>query len=237
MSQKISLSKWVEVVGKGKLQDFHDRFAHRTGIALKLIDDKGKELLVPSRGCLLCEAVKGHANAQCQSDHVLGEKIAANKGKLEIFTCSTGLTVFICPLYSSDTLIGFGVGGYVSCEHSPIAMEILEKYKVPIMTKKELKEIGECYETIANLLNVDYEKLYVKTTYEHEAKMKVIDPRLTTKEVEVAEYICQGLNNKEIATRLNISEKTLKNHVSHIFCKLDIKDRTQVVAYYSKKNL
>lgn len=53
---------------------------------------------------------------------------------------------------------------------------------------------------------------------------------LTSREHEVLEYIGQGLNNKQIAGQLFISEHTVKNHVSKIFQKLEITDRSQATA-------
>ena len=53
---------------------------------------------------------------------------------------------------------------------------------------------------------------------------------LTTRERQVLEVVAEGLNNHEIAARLDISEKTVRNHVSTIFTKLQIKSRAQAVA-------
>jgi DNA-binding NarL/FixJ family response regulator len=50
---------------------------------------------------------------------------------------------------------------------------------------------------------------------------------LTSREKEILYWLAQGLNNGEVAERMVLSEKTVKNHVSHIFKKLDIRDRTQ----------
>ena len=54
---------------------------------------------------------------------------------------------------------------------------------------------------------------------------------LTKREMEVLKLIAEGLYNKEIADRLTISEKTVKNHVSNIFRKIDVSDRTQAAVY------
>jgi DNA-binding CsgD family transcriptional regulator len=53
---------------------------------------------------------------------------------------------------------------------------------------------------------------------------------LTPREREVLEIIAQGRDNNEIANRLKISEKTVRNHVSIIFDKLGVRTRTQAVA-------
>jgi DNA-binding NarL/FixJ family response regulator len=52
---------------------------------------------------------------------------------------------------------------------------------------------------------------------------------LTPRELEVLGLITQGLRNREIADRLVISEKTVGNHVSNIFTKLQVHDRSQAI--------
>jgi DNA-binding NarL/FixJ family response regulator len=54
-------------------------------------------------------------------------------------------------------------------------------------------------------------------------------PELTTREEEVLSLIAQGYGNKEIAERLFLSLKTVRNHVSNIFTKLQVADRAQAV--------
>lgn len=59
---------------------------------------------------------------------------------------------------------------------------------------------------------------------------------LTKREIDVLKLIAEGLFNKEIAYRLSISEKTVKNHVSNIFKKIGVSDRTQAAVYAIKNN-
>jgi len=60
---------------------------------------------------------------------------------------------------------------------------------------------------------------------------------LTQREYEVIALIAEGLNNKDIADKLFISEKTVKNHVSSIFRKINVSDRTQAAIYAYKNNI
>jgi len=60
---------------------------------------------------------------------------------------------------------------------------------------------------------------------------------LTPREIEVLQLIAEGMINKEIAKQLYISEKTVKNHVSNIFKKLNVSDRTQAAIYAFKNNI
>lgn len=60
---------------------------------------------------------------------------------------------------------------------------------------------------------------------------------LTGREKEVLIQVANGMFNKEIATTLNISERTVKNHISNIFKKIDVSDRTQAAVFAIKNDL
>lgn len=60
---------------------------------------------------------------------------------------------------------------------------------------------------------------------------------LTKREYEVLTLIAEGLSNKDIADKLYISEKTVKNHVSSIFKKIEVNDRIQAAIFAFKNNI
>ncbi|MEW6446539.1 MAG: response regulator transcription factor [Bacillota bacterium] len=60
---------------------------------------------------------------------------------------------------------------------------------------------------------------------------------LTEREVEVLRLVAAGASNREIASKLFISEKTVKNHMSNIFQKLGVVDRTQAALYAVKQRI
>ena len=68
-------------------------------------------------------------------------------------------------------------------------------------------------------------------------KEKAEEDKLTRREIEVLKLLAEGLFNKEIAYKLSISEKTVKNHVSNIFKKIGVFDRTQAAVYAIKNNI
>jgi DNA-binding NarL/FixJ family response regulator len=60
---------------------------------------------------------------------------------------------------------------------------------------------------------------------------------MTNREIEILKLLATGVPNKQIAYRLKISEKTVRNHVSNMYEKLGIYDRSQAVLYAVRKGL
>lgn len=55
---------------------------------------------------------------------------------------------------------------------------------------------------------------------------------ITSKEFEIIELVAQGLSNKEIANQLFLSEGTVRNYISIVLDKLELRDRTQLAVFY-----
>lgn len=68
------------------------------------------------------------------------------------------------------------------------------------------------------------------------AKAK-INESLTEREIEISKLISKGMSNKEIADYLYISEGTVKNHLTSILDKLELRDRTQLAIFILKSNI
>lgn len=60
---------------------------------------------------------------------------------------------------------------------------------------------------------------------------------MTRREVEILRLLGQGLTNKQIAYRLRISAKTVRNHISNFYSKLGVSDRSQALLYAVRKGL
>ena len=60
---------------------------------------------------------------------------------------------------------------------------------------------------------------------------------LTKRELEVLIQVANGMFNKEIAMTLDISERTVKNHISNIFKKIEVSDRTQAAVFAIRNDI
>lgn len=61
--------------------------------------------------------------------------------------------------------------------------------------------------------------------------------QLTKRELEVLAKVARGMFNREIAISLNISERTVKNHISNIFKKIQVSDRTQAAVFAIRNDI
>lgn len=70
-----------------------------------------------------------------------------------------------------------------------------------------------------------------------ESPEKALDSyELTPRELEIMELVGDGLSNKEIAGRLFLSEGTVRNYVTVLLEKLELRDRTQLAIFYYKNH-
>lgn len=115
--------------------------------------------------------------------------------------------------------VDIGVDGYVlkDSDSSVLKKAIFCVHRNEIFIQPEL--------TAALKLRMDEKSSYI------------LEEELTKREIEVLKLIAEGLFNKEIAYALAISEKTVKNHVSNIFKKINVSDRTQAAVYAIRNNL
>lgn len=69
------------------------------------------------------------------------------------------------------------------------------------------------------------------------ADRRRMETKLTKREKDILDFLVKGHSNKEMADAMYISEKTVKNHLTNIFRKLSVKDRTQAAVYALKNGL
>ena len=115
-----------------------------------------------------------------------------------------------------------GASGYLLKDSSPEA--ILDGIKVAMSGKVVM-------DTVIS------EALLTNTTVEKPVSFDAEKWGLTPREVELIQQVAQGLSNKEIAQTLFLSEGTVKNNISTILSKLELRDRTQLVIFAYENKL
>jgi len=133
------------------------------------------------------------------------------------------LTTFCEEDYIKKSL-SFGADGYIL--KSSDAQHIIDTIYAVLDGKVVIdKEIALF---VANIFKKDLQN--VNTT---ENKLK----NLSERELEIARLIAQGYSNKDISKMLFISEGTVRNYISTILEKLELKNRTQIAIYYLSNSL
>jgi DNA-binding CsgD family transcriptional regulator len=98
----------------------------------------------------------------------------------------------------------------------------IEKIHV-ILDSEQIDENGDDFDSSGRFVMCDMDREKIEL--------------LTKRELEVLIHIANGMFNKEIAAMLNISERTVKNHIFHIFRKIEVMDRTQAAVLAIKNGL
>jgi DNA-binding NarL/FixJ family response regulator len=87
--------------------------------------------------------------------------------------------------------------------------------------------------SMASKLLTEFAAMVKKT----DERQQVPAPRLTDREMEVLKLVAKGLNNRDIAKQLFISENTVKNHIRNILEKLQLHSRMEAVVYAVREKL
>lgn len=105
------------------------------------------------------------------------------------------------------------------------------------LMKTDFESLIPALEAVSNGQRVFGDEIVAKIpTYlsaEQSSKKVSLTP-LTEKENELIYWVAEGLNNKEIAKQMHFSEGTIRNYLSIILEKLELRDRTQLAIYYFK---
>ena len=111
----------------------------------------------------------------------------------------------------------------------------------PGMLVKAIRIVHEgesfIYPTLAKKLFGEISRQHTKHLENIKIGERPKEERLSYREIEVLEMVCKGFSNQEVAKHLFLSEKTVKNHLTNVFRKIGVADRTQAVLYAIKNKI
>jgi len=111
-----------------------------------------------------------------------------------------------------------------------------------LLKDSSIEEVAQAIRVVAQGQSLISPAMAVKLLDEfkemsHGSRNSVPTPKLTERELEVLRLVAKGLNNRDAAKQLFISENTVKNHVRNILEKLQLHSRVEMVLYAVKENL
>ena len=92
-------------------------------------------------------------------------------------------------------------------------------------------------ELVSAIYTVHNGKQHIPSDVAAKLLERMSNPELSDRELEVLRHMSDGLNNQEISKALNVTESTIKFHISRILSKLGVSDRTQAVLVALKRGL
>ena len=201
-----------------------DQTLFRSGLARLLDEDPRVSVVAEARDGV--EAVR--RCRECDPDVVLMDIKMPNldgiKATEQIVAAQPGLPVLILTTFEADShvlaALRAGASGYVLKDSDPEAIVS----SILAVRSGERVMAGPVAQRVLGMLTGD-------TT------PKDFYDGLTAREIEILKLIAGGAANKQIAYKLSISEKTVRNHISNMYEKLQIFDRSQAVLYAARKGL
>lgn len=111
--------------------------------------------------------------------------------------------------------------------------EISTQYSAVVALSSEIDKLVEVIRIVHK------KERYIDQCFDEKSDVCINDKinLLTNRELEVLRFIAKGCFNKEIASKMNITERTVKNYVSSIFKKIDVCDRTQAAIFAIRNNI
>lgn len=229
----LNCEEWIKTKGKRKIQSFQDSFADLFNISLGMMSLDGKALTVWSNSSLICHYISSNNQERCKREKKSIIDYVLKKGQTIKYTCYMGITYFACPIFCDNSMVAIYLGGGICLEEnrSLVSNKLIEN--IPLLNDAKLDDYIKLLENVFNLLNVNENKKIKNENKKEEIKKEVLllKNKLTLREIEIVNKINTGLSNKEISQELNISEKTVKTHVTSILRKLNMKDRLQIIIF------
>ncbi|MGW4489882.1 LuxR C-terminal-related transcriptional regulator [Amycolatopsis sp. NPDC004368] len=152
--------------------------------------------------------------------------VAAATGRTELAAERLGVANQVWPLVGGKAMLGLRrtLDQHAACERA--VRETLGDARYRTAFKRGAEASTDFEAAIAHLLGEN-----VAPPTPVASPRDTSEPELTSRELEVAELVAEGLTNKEIAQRLVISRRTVESHVDHILGKLGFSSRSRIPAW------
>ncbi|NFN39812.1 RNA polymerase subunit sigma-70 [Clostridium botulinum] len=231
--------KWIKIKGKRKIQSFQDLYADLFNISLGIISLEGKALTVWSNSSLFCNYIIKNNSERCKQEKQKIIDYVMKNGQVIKYTCYMKITYFACPIFYGDDLVAICLGGGVYLEENKESLNENMVKGIQILERSKLNDIITLLENVFNLIDNEKEinQLKKDKNENFDEDLFFLENKLTLREMEVVKLINLGMTNKEICMKLNISEKTVKTHVTNILRKLKMKDRLEVVIFCKSNSI
>lgn len=135
----------------------------------------------------------------------------------EILKIDPGIRVAVFTMYDNPAYVSGAINAGASC------------YLLKTATREELIRAISAVAVGSGYLQAEVTMPLLKR-FSHDARTLEARKSLSLRELQILECLADGLGNKEIASRLSLSEETIKTHLSNIYDKLDASDRAHAVA-------
>jgi DNA-binding NarL/FixJ family response regulator len=201
-----------------------DQTLFRTGVARLLSDETDMEVVAEAADGEQAVRLAGETKPDLVLMDVRMPNLSGIEATRQIAERHPGVRVLILTSFDTEThvleALRAGAGGYVLKD---AAAETLTSSIRSLMNKDRVLS-GSVADRMMSLV---CGKGGVKDCYDG----------LSSRELEILKLFAPGLTPKQIAYRLGISEKTVRNHVSHIYEKLEIYDRSKLLTYAVRNGL
>jgi NarL family two-component system response regulator LiaR len=201
-----------------------DQTLFRSGLARLLDEDPRVTVVAEARDGVEAVRLAGEADPDVVLMDVKMPNLDGIKATEQIVAANPELPVLILTSFEADShvlaALKAGARGYVLKDSEPEAIIT----SILAVRSGEQVMAGPVAQRVLGMITGD-------TT------PKDFYDGLTAREIEILRLIAGGSANKQIAYKLSISEKTVRNHISNMYEKLQIFDRSQAVLYAARKGL
>lgn len=208
-----------------QLQRVQDLLSQAHQICLVVLDGDGNEVTVPSRLPAQCTVQLARNEAGCA--RAISGAIARARHTRQAITvcCPSGRSFFVAPLgVGADDRSGpcnlFVLGGRTG-DLSVAVVTLMEQLFRLVYPPAEQPSRQPCNHPAAT----------------PDRRVTAARPPLTPRECQVLSLIGAGMSNREIASRLFLSEATVKTHITHLLQKLGLANRTEAALYALREGI